>query len=103
MHTLDGTIATKLLLPASSYVQQPPGASRGMRTPVTIPLAPSYRFEVRLARTHALVRVVLNEVEGARFSVGDPVSVTLERRRLLPFWAREFATGMRLRPALGSP
>lgn len=86
--TATATILSKTFQDSSTYVQQPVGTNRGLRTPTNIAIAESYAFDLRVDGMAEPVRASLNSSLSREFEVGQRVNVQLVRRGIPPFWQR---------------
>src|SRR5512138_684106 len=73
--TGQGVIRSKTGYGGGTYSQQQVGAQRGFRGSTSIPIAPSYTFEVAVEGLPDLARCSLNTVAAEKFDVGQKVRV----------------------------
>lgn len=93
-----GVIRTKTGYGGGTYSQQQVGANRGFRTSTSIPIAPSYTFEVEVEGLKDKARCSLNTVAAEKFSVGQKVRVQYIVRGQKPIWSRVYVTSMEAVP-----
>jgi hypothetical protein len=92
--TATGVIRTKTGYGGGTYLQQQVGVQRGFRASTSIPIAPSYTFEVAVEGLPDLARCSLNTVAAEKFDVGQKVRVEYIVRGMKPFWSRVYITNM---------
>jgi len=90
----NGIIRSKTGSGGGTYSQQQVGAQRGFRASTSIPIAPSYIFEVAVEGLPDLARCSLNTVAAEKFDVGQKVGVEYIVRGMKPFWSRVYITNM---------
>jgi hypothetical protein len=93
-----GFIRSKTGYGGGAYSQQQVGAQRGFRASTSIPIAPSYTFEVAVEGLPDLARCSLNTVSAEKFDVGQKVRVESIVRGTKPFWSRVYVTSMEAVP-----
>jgi hypothetical protein len=93
-----GVIRTKTEYGGGTYSQQQVGAQRGFRASTSIPIAPSYTFEVAVQGLPDLARCSLNTVAAEKFHIGQKVRVEYIVRGMKPFWSRVYITNMEAVP-----
>jgi hypothetical protein len=93
-----GVIRSKTGYGGGTYSQQQVGAQRGFRASTSIPVAPSYTFEVAVEGLPEMARCSLNTVAAEKFEVGQKVRVEYLVRGTKPFWSRVYITNMEPAP-----
>jgi hypothetical protein len=96
--TATGVIRSKTGYGGGTYSQPQVGAERGFRASTSIPLAPSYTFEVAVEGLPELARCSLNTIAAEKFEVGQKVRVEYIVRGTKPFWSRVYVTSMEAAP-----
>lgn len=96
--TGQGVIRSKTGYGGGTYQQQQVGAERGFRASTSIPIAPSYSFEVEVEGLSEPARYSLNTVAAEKFEVGQKVRVRYIVRGQKPFWSRVYVTSMEAAP-----
>lgn len=93
-----GIIRIKTGYGGGTYSQQQVGAQRGFRTATSIPIAPSYTFEIEVEGLPDRARYSLDAVAAENFDVGQKVRVEYIVRGIKPIWSRVYATKMETIP-----
>jgi len=96
--TGEGVIRSKTGYGGGTYSQQQVGAQRGFRGSTSVPIAPSYTFEVAVEGLPELARCSLNTVAAGKFEVGQKVRVDYIVRGRKPLWSRVYITNMEAVP-----
>jgi hypothetical protein len=96
--TGQGVIRSKTGYGGGTYSQQQVGAQRGFRTASSIPIAPSYTFEIEVEGLAEKARCSLNTIAAEKFEVGQKVRVEYIVRGMKPFWSRVYVTSMEAVP-----
>ena len=96
--TGQGVIRSKTGHGGGTYSQQQVGANRGFRASTSIPIAPSYTFEVDVEGLPDKARCSLNTVAAEKFEAGQKVRVKYIVRGRKPIWSRVYVTSMEAAP-----